>query len=67
VSEGEIVQLMRSSVDSRGQTTVIDTHDAHPAARTDCILFLVDGVLVSDLAGASQRDVIQAIQALAGA
>ena len=36
----EILTLMRESVDSLGQTTVMVTHDAHAAAIADRVLFL---------------------------
>ena len=40
---GEILALLRDSVDSLGQTTVMVTHDAHAAAIADRVLFLADG------------------------
>ena len=42
---------MRDSVDAYGQTTVMVTHEARAAAIADRILFLADGLIVSDLAG----------------
>ena len=39
----EILTLMRDSVDSYGQTTVMVTHEARAAAIADRILFLADG------------------------
>ena len=51
---GEILALLRDSVDTLGQTTVMVTHDAHAAAIADRVLFLADGHIVSDL-GRSQR------------
>jgi putative ABC transport system ATP-binding protein len=46
---GEILGLMRDSVDTLGQTTVMVTHDPHAAAIADRILFLADGLIVRDL------------------
>jgi putative ABC transport system ATP-binding protein len=63
-TSGEILDLMRDSVDSFGQTTVMVTHDARAAAIADRILFLADGVIVRDLTGASQREVIDAMEEL---
>jgi len=60
----EILQLMRDSVDSFGQTTVVVTHDPRVAAIADRILFLADGRIVHDLVGATVRDVIAAMEEL---
>ncbi|PWU25661.1 MAG: ABC transporter [Candidatus Rokuibacteriota bacterium] len=57
-TSGEILELMRNSVDELGQTTVMVTHDARAAAIADRILFLDDGLIVRDLTGASAADVI---------
>ena len=45
-TSGEILDLLRASVSSYGQTTVMVTHDAHAAAIADRILFLADGLIV---------------------
>ena len=42
-TSGEILDLMRNSVDELGQTTVMVTHDPRAAAIADRILFLADG------------------------
>ena len=54
---GEILELMRASVDAYGQTTVMVTHEARAAAIADRILFLEDGLIVKELRDASQQDV----------
>jgi putative ABC transport system ATP-binding protein len=46
---GEILELMRSTVDSYGQTTVMVTHEARAASIADRILFLADGQIVREL------------------
>ena len=46
---GEILELMRESVDAYGQTTVMVTHEARAAAIADRILFLADGLIVKEL------------------
>ncbi|MGB2874815.1 MAG: ABC transporter ATP-binding protein [Gaiellaceae bacterium] len=61
---GEILELMRDSVDSFGQTTVMVTHEARAAAIADRILFLADGLIVKDLGRATEHDVIVAMQEL---
>jgi putative ABC transport system ATP-binding protein len=57
-TSGEILDLMRASVDDLGQTTVMVTHDARAASIADRILFLADGRIVKDMTGASVSDVI---------
>ena len=49
---------MRASVDDFGQTTVMVTHDPRAASIADRILFLADGVIVKDMAGATASEVI---------
>jgi putative ABC transport system ATP-binding protein len=63
----EILTLMRDSVDSYGQTTVMVTHEPRAAAIADRILFLADGVIVRDLAGASQAEVLATLTEIAAA
>ena len=48
-TSSEILALLRESVSSLGQTTVMVTHDARAAAIADRILFLADGEIVTDL------------------
>jgi putative ABC transport system ATP-binding protein len=63
----EILTLMRDSVDSYGQTTVMVTHEARAAAIADRILFLADGVIVRDLPGATQHEVLETLNEIAAA
>ncbi len=63
-TSGEILDLMRSSVDSYGQTTMMVTHDPRAAAIADRILFLADGQIVKDLGKATAHDVIVAMEEL---
>ncbi|MBM2822975.1 MAG: transporter, partial [Thermoleophilia bacterium] len=60
----EILQLLRESVDTRGQTTVMVTHEGRAAAIADRILFLADGLIVREMHGASAHEVIQAMEEL---
>ena len=52
---GEILDLIRDSVDSYGQTTVMVTHEPRAAAIADRILFLADGLIVKELARTRPR------------
>jgi putative ABC transport system ATP-binding protein len=63
-TSSEILALMRDSVDTYGQTTVMVTHDARAAAIADRILFLADGLIVRDLPRSSQADVLAAMNEL---
>ena len=58
----EILELLRNSVDSYGQTTVMVTHDAHAAAIADRVLFLADGLIVKDLGRSSAREIVEAME-----
>jgi putative ABC transport system ATP-binding protein len=60
----EILTLMRDSVDSFGQTTVMVTHDPRAAAIADRILFLADGQIVKDTVGASEHEVVVEMESL---
>ena len=61
---GEILELLRESVTSYGQTTVMVTHEARAAAIADRILFLADGLIVQELRGASAAEVLEVISTL---
>jgi putative ABC transport system ATP-binding protein len=63
-TSGEILDLMRDSVESLGQTTVMVTHDARAAAIADRILFLNDGAIVHDLPRSDPGVVIQTMEQL---
>jgi putative ABC transport system ATP-binding protein len=59
---GEILALLRDSVDSLGQTAVMVTHDAHAAAIADRVLFLADGHIVRDLGRSSAHEILEALE-----
>jgi len=63
-TSGEILELMRDSVESYGQTTVMVTHDARAAAIADRVLFLADGLIVQDRTELSAADVLTVMQGL---
>ena len=60
----EILELLRSSVERLGQTTVMVTHDPYAAAIADRILFLADGLIVRDMPNAEASAVIAAMDEL---
>jgi putative ABC transport system ATP-binding protein len=59
---GEILDLLRGSVRDYGQTLVMVTHDARAAATADRILFIADGVIVKELHGADEHQVLAAVE-----
>jgi putative ABC transport system ATP-binding protein len=61
-TSGEILDLLRESVESLEQTTVMVTHDARAVGIADRILFLDDGMIVRDLTGASTGDITAAME-----
>jgi putative ABC transport system ATP-binding protein len=63
-TSGEILNLMRGSVDEYGQTTVMVTHDARAAAMADRVLYLADGEIVKETGGSSQHEILQIIDTL---
>ena len=61
-TSGEILALLRDSVDSLGQTTVMVTHDANAAAIADRVLFLADGNIVRDVGGCSAHAILETLE-----
>jgi putative ABC transport system ATP-binding protein len=62
----EILALMRAAVDAYDQTTMMVTHDPVAAANADRVLFLADGLVVSDLERPSEADIITAMKETSG-
>jgi putative ABC transport system ATP-binding protein len=60
-TSGEILTLLRESVSSYGQTTVMVTHDAHAAVIADRILFLADGEIVNDLGPSTSQEILHVL------
>jgi putative ABC transport system ATP-binding protein len=63
----EILGLLRDTVDSLGQTTVMVTHDPQAAAIADRILFLDDGHIVRDQMACTAHDVLATMEELTAA
>ena len=63
-TSAEILELLRSTVDAYGQTTVMVTHDPHAAAVADRVLFLADGAIVRDLTACDASTVIRTMEEL---
>jgi len=61
----EILGLLRDTVDSLGQTTVMVTHDPQAAAIADRILFLDDGHIVRDLQACTAHEILATMEELA--
>ena len=54
----EILEFLRRSVDERGQTIIIVTHDPVSAAHADRALFLADGQIVDDVSEPTAETVL---------
>src|SRR5256714_4666905 len=63
-TSGEILALMRDSVDAFGQTTVMVTHDPNAAAIADRVLFLEDGLIVKDIGRSDAHEVLRVMDEL---
>jgi putative ABC transport system ATP-binding protein len=63
-TSGEILDLLRGSVDAYGQTTVMVTHEARAAAIADRVLFLADGLIVRELKQATAAQVLDVMATL---
>ena len=64
-SGAEVLTLLRSSVEDRGQTIVMVTHDPVAAAYTDRVVFLADGLIVDELRRPDREQVLMKMQELA--
>jgi putative ABC transport system ATP-binding protein len=65
-TSGEILELLRHSVDAYGQTTLMVTHDATAAAFADRILFLADGLVVRDMQSGDRHAILEALEEVTG-
>ena len=60
-SGGEILELLRRSVEDLGQTTIMVTHDADAATIADRIVFLADGRIVRTQGPSTAAEVLEAL------
>jgi putative ABC transport system ATP-binding protein len=65
-SSGELLALLRRTVDELGQTIVMVTHDAAAAAHADEVVFLGDGHIVDRMGAPTAELVIDRIKHLGG-
>ena len=63
-ASGELLSLLRSSVDELGQTVIMVTHDAVAASYADRLLVLGDGRIVHDGQAATADDVLDLMKAV---
>jgi putative ABC transport system ATP-binding protein len=63
-TSGEILGVLRRSVDTVGQTVVMVTHDPRAASIADRLLFLSDGQIVKDLAGGDENQIVDTMKDL---
>jgi putative ABC transport system ATP-binding protein len=61
-TSGEILELLRHSVDEYGQTTLMVTHDATAAAVADRVLFLADGEVVRDIDSCDRHTILEMLE-----
>jgi putative ABC transport system ATP-binding protein len=63
-SSGEILELLRRSVDDLGQTIVMVTHDPRAAAIADRVVFLSDGRVVRDEQGLDAEQIFDVVKSI---
>jgi len=61
---GEILDLLRNSVNTYGQTTVMVTHEPRAAVIADRVLFLADGLIVQERHDATAAEVLEVMSSL---
>ena len=63
-TSGDILNLLRDSADTYGQTFVMVTHEARAAAMADRVLFLADGLIVQELTDTTPARVLEVMSTL---
>jgi putative ABC transport system ATP-binding protein len=63
-ASGEVLRILRESVDRLGQTVVIVTHEPHAAGYADRVLFLTDGRIVDELRSPTAETVLDTMKGL---
>jgi putative ABC transport system ATP-binding protein len=59
---GEILELIRRSVDDVGQTVVMVTHEARAAGIADRVLYLADGRIVREARETTQHEIVATME-----
>jgi putative ABC transport system ATP-binding protein len=65
-SSGEVLGILRTSVDQLGQTVVIVTHDPRAASYADRVVFLADGHVVDEMRSPTADSVLDRMKDLEG-
>jgi putative ABC transport system ATP-binding protein len=65
-SSGEVLGILRTSVDQLGQTVVIVTHDPRAASYADRVVFLADGHIVDEMRSPTADSVLDRMKDLEG-
>ena len=63
-SSGEVLGILRTSVDELGQTVVIVTHDPRAASYADRVIFLADGRIVDEMRSPTADSVLDRMKYL---
>ena len=63
-SSGEVLSILRTSVDQLHQTVVIVTHDPRAASHADRVIFLADGAIVDELRDPTAERVLDRMKSL---
>ena len=66
-TSGEILELLRRSVDEYGQTIVMVTHESRAAAIAHRVLFLADGQIVRELGECDSHEILTVMEEVAAA
>ncbi len=61
-SSGEVLAILRRSVDELGQTVVVVTHDPRAAATADRVVFLGDGRVAGEISDPTADSVLDAMK-----
>jgi len=65
-SSGEVLAILRRSVDEMGQTVVIVTHDPRAASTADRVVFLADGRIAGEMFDPTPETVLDAMKSMEG-
>ena len=63
-TSAEVLELLREAVSAFGQTTVMVTHDPRAAASADRVLYLADGIVVADVEGPTEDEILATMKEL---